>query len=325
MLSIKWLLFIMVCAATATQARAWFARCENRRSRCYGKSFYCPSRCPEICHVNCRRCKPQCHSAASLSAACDKPGAVCHDPRFVGGDGNMFYFHGRKDRDFCLVSDPDVHINAHFMGKSATQEQELKYDLTWVKSIGVRFGSHQIHLGANKVARWDSALDQLTLLVDGQSVVLSPRRGAQWEDRLIPLKITRLLNVNAVILQVADRFSLTAWVAPVTAEESRVHGYVISEDDCFAHLQLNFKFFELSPNVTGVLGQTYSSGVKSHLEVGAVMEGEDKFEVSHLFATDCKVARFSEETESRFGFFRKLPTVSCASENAAGSGILCRG
>jgi hypothetical protein len=27
----------------------------------------------------------------------------CGDPRFTGGDGNTFYFHGKRDRDFCIV------------------------------------------------------------------------------------------------------------------------------------------------------------------------------------------------------------------------------
>lgn len=265
--------------------------------------------------MNCKSCKTYC--------PCDKPGAVCHDPRFVGGDGIMFHFQGKKDRDFCLVSDPDLHINGHFIGKSNT----LKHDFTWVQSIGVRFGSHQLYLGANKVARWDSPLDQLVLLVDGQTVVLPARKGAEWEDPLSRVKITRIQNASAVILQVADIFSLTAWVDPITAEESRVHGYGITEDDCFAHLGLSFKFFELSPNVTGVLGQTYSAVFKNPVKVGVglpVMGGEDKFAVSHLFATNCKVARFGEEMESRLGVFRKSPTVSCSTDNAAGSGVVCR-
>ncbi|KAK4340211.1 hypothetical protein RND71_041673 [Anisodus tanguticus] len=46
---------------------------------------------------------------------CDKPGAVCQDPRFIGADGITFYFHG-KDKDFCLVSDSNLHINGHFIG-----------------------------------------------------------------------------------------------------------------------------------------------------------------------------------------------------------------
>ena len=45
---------------------------------------------------------------------CSVPGA-CGDPRFIGGDGNAFFFHGRRDADFCVLSDRDLHINAHFI------------------------------------------------------------------------------------------------------------------------------------------------------------------------------------------------------------------
>ena len=44
------------------------------------------------------------------------PGTSCGDPRFTGADGNTFYFHGKKDESFCLVSDSGLHINARFMG-----------------------------------------------------------------------------------------------------------------------------------------------------------------------------------------------------------------
>lgn len=38
------------------------------------------------------------------------------DPRFTDGDSNYFYFHGNKDRDFCILSDTAFHINANFIG-----------------------------------------------------------------------------------------------------------------------------------------------------------------------------------------------------------------
>lgn len=37
--------------------------------------------------------------------------------RIVGGDGVVYHFHGREDRDFCFVSDPSLHINAHMIGR----------------------------------------------------------------------------------------------------------------------------------------------------------------------------------------------------------------
>jgi hypothetical protein len=30
------------------------------------------------------------------------PDTSCGDPRFMGGDGNTFYFHGHKDQSSCL-------------------------------------------------------------------------------------------------------------------------------------------------------------------------------------------------------------------------------
>lgn len=83
------------------------------------------------------------------SAECDKPGAVCEDPRFIGGDGVTFYFHGQKERDFCLVSDTNLHINGHFIGKRG---DGMKRDFTWVQSIGVLFDDHKLFVGAKKVS-----------------------------------------------------------------------------------------------------------------------------------------------------------------------------
>ncbi|KAH9326525.1 hypothetical protein KI387_006703 [Taxus chinensis] len=319
----KWALFIILCAVVAAQASAWKASCEDPYyGSCYGIAHACPPGCPRTCQVDCKLCKPIC--------ACDKPGAVCQDPRFIGGDGIMFYFHGKKDRDFCLVSDPNLHINGHFIGKSKTQTQTrgLKRDFTWVQSIGLRFESHQLYLGANNVARWNDSQDQLKLVFDGRTVALPPGKGAGWEDSVSStrVKITRVQDANAVTVRVGDVLSVAVRVVPITDEESRVHGYEITEDDCFAHLELNFRFYELSAHVTGVLGQTYSAGFKSPVKIGVampVMGGEDKFAVSHLFATDCKVSRFGMEREPRIGGVQ-FPTVSCAGGNAAGRGIVCR-
>lgn len=117
-------------------------------------------------------------------------------------------------------------------------------------------------------------------------------------------------------------------MVPITAEESRVHGYDIGGDDCFAHLELGFKFYNLSDEVDGVLGQTYRSGYVSKARVDVpmqVMGGADKYLSSGIFATDCLVSRFGSV---KGGFERKgeeksIRPWTCGS-GREGSGMVCK-
>ncbi|KAL5214238.1 hypothetical protein ABZP36_003390 [Zizania latifolia] len=99
----------------------------------------CPRGCRDACYVHCPSCK--------LVCLCDLTGTECYDPRFVGGDGNKFLFHGRKDADFCLLSDANLHINAHFIGK---RNAAAARDFTWVQALGIRFGDHRLYLGVRR-------------------------------------------------------------------------------------------------------------------------------------------------------------------------------
>ncbi|RVW36432.1 hypothetical protein CK203_074773 [Vitis vinifera] len=124
-LSSNCLLIILLCfVAGVTQIDAESRTCTNRNSPCFLKRITCPSECPtssstnskaKVCYINCNSplCQAECKNR---KANCNSPGAACLDPRFIGRDGIVFYFHGKRNEHFSLVSDLNLQINAHFIG-----------------------------------------------------------------------------------------------------------------------------------------------------------------------------------------------------------------
>ncbi|KAL8130098.1 hypothetical protein V2J09_019253 [Rumex salicifolius] len=338
------------------------AKCNDKKSPCYHLKPYCPTNCPTSCQVDCKTCQPVCtrstptphhppksppkkpsyppphpspkrvrcmnkkyplcyYKEYSCPAAC--PGS-CQDPRFIGADGITFYFHGKKEHDFCLVADSNLHINAHFIGK---RNQHMNRDFTWVQSLGILFDHHKLYIGAQKTATWNHAVDRLALSFDGEPILLPQLRGATWSSSNADLTITRSENANEVEMEAEGKFKIKAAVVPITQKESILHSYGIKDDeDSFAHLDLSFKFYSLSANVSGVLGQTYAPTYVSRVKMGVAMPvlgGDNLFSSSSLFSTDCAVSRFSGgggDTEETYRF----ADLNCATGLTAGQGVVCK-
>ncbi|GMG98462.1 hypothetical protein Nepgr_000302 [Nepenthes gracilis] len=292
-------------------------RCmDEKKTSCYFRQFTCPATCPQSCDVNCDTCRPVC--------SCDRPGAVCQDPRFIGADGLTFYFHGKRDRDFCLVTDSNLHINAHFIGK---RNDGMRRDFTWVQSLGILFDSHQLYVGARRTATWNDAVDRLDLSFDGEPIFLPESEGARWQsDSSPPVTVTRSQNTNVVSLEAEGNFRIKAAVVPITQKDSMIHKYGITEEDCFAHLDLSFKFYSLSGDVNGVLGQTYASSYVSRVKMGVqmpVLGGDKEFSSSSLFAADCAVARFAGEGNNTASQIFEFDDLDCAG-GISGGGVVCK-
>ncbi|XP_076895474.1 uncharacterized protein LOC143548105 [Bidens hawaiensis] len=291
------------------------AKCKHQNyPQCYATEHACPPSCPGKCEVDCVTCKPVC---------CDMPGAVCQDPRFIGADGITFYFHGKKDKDFCLVTDNNLHINGHFIGK---RNQNMGRDFTWVQSIGILFDSHKLQIGAQKTSTWDDSIDRISITFDGESIILPETEGSKWQTSLTT--ITRVEDTNNIVVEVENLFKITAKVVPITKQESRIHNYDVTDEDCFAHLDLKFKFFSLGDEVDGVLGQTYKSDYVSKAKMGVlmpVMGGYSKFLSADLFAMDCSVAKFKGSASSEEGspLNLQLPSLRCQS-GLDGRGVVCK-
>lgn len=247
---------------------------------------------------------------------------MCQDPRFIGGDGITFYFHGKKDTDFCIVSDSNLHINAHFTGR---RNEDMKRDFTWVQSLGILFDTHKLFIAAQKTATWDDSIDRISLAFDGEPIYLPDGKGFKWHTGISPsINITRSHDTNAVEIEVENNFKIKATVVPITEKDSRIHNYGITAEDCFAHLDLSFKFHTLSGDVNGVLGQTYASNYVSRVKMGVVMPvlgGDKEFASSSLFATDCAVARFSGQLPSSKNL--EYANLDCGS-GMDGRGVVCK-
>lgn len=321
---------------------------ENRKlyPYCSGRMMECPATCPRSCYVDCNSCKPVCGEYATtpalncifhtlilsvngcdarMHAVCSVPGA-CGDPRFIGGDGNAFYFHGRRDADFCVLSDRDLHINAHFIGRRGSG---MTRDFTWIQAIAVLFDGHRLYVGARKTATWDDDVDRLEITLDGEPVHLPEEADATWTSSAVPtLSVTRTKAANGVLVALDGLFRVRANAVPITEEESRVHRYGMTADDCLAHLDLAFRFDALTGDVHGVVGQTYRSDYVNRFDVRAsmpTMRGERNFTTSSLFAADCGVARFGigRGSSTAAAVMSELAGITCAS-GMGGQGVVCK-
>ncbi|VAH36037.1 unnamed protein product [Triticum turgidum subsp. durum] len=177
---------------------------------------------------------------------------------------------------------------------------------------------------------WDDAVEHLEIILDGEPVYLPADlvEGAKWTSSRVPeLSVTRTKGANGVLVALHGKFSVRANAVPITEEDSRVHRYGVTADDCLAHLELAFKFDALTDDVHGVIGQTYRSDYVNHFDVRAsmpTMGGDATFTTSSLFAADCSVARYGvSRGNDGAAVLSELSAVTCAS-GMDGKGVVCK-
>ncbi|XP_057465803.1 uncharacterized protein LOC130755444 [Actinidia eriantha] len=277
------------------------ATCIDRTSRCFLRPFTCPQECPSLkptdpkakaCYINCnsRTCSSQCRGRVPK---CNGFGAACYDPRFVGGDGVIFYFRGKSNEHFSLVSDPNLQINARFIG---FRPPGRAHDYTWIQALGILFGQHNFTLEATKATTWDNNIDHLKFSYDGNEVLLPERHLSVWNSPERNLNVERISSKNSVILSLDKVLEIAVNAMPVTKEDDKIHNYQIPNNNCYVHLDVQFRFFSLSPDVEGVLGRTYQPDFKNPAKVGVsmpVVGGEDKYRTASLLSSECKSCLFS--------------------------------
>lgn len=258
---------------------------------------------------------------------CNAPGAACLDPRFIGGDGIVFYFHGKSNEHFSLVSNPNLQINGRFIG---LRPADRTRDFTWIQALGLLFGSESFSLEATQAATWDPETDHLKFTYNGAVLAIPEGHLSAWESPEGSIRVERSSDKNSATVTVWSMAEISINVVPVTKQDNRIHNYRIPSDNCFAHLEVQFRFYGLSSEVDGVLGRTYRPDFENPAKPGVAMPvvgGEDKFRTTSLLAADCATCIFSPQAAklSQQGLSAvDFGTLDCTSRATSGNGIVCR-
>ncbi|CAI5459075.1 unnamed protein product, partial [Closterium sp. Yama58-4] len=182
------------------------------------------------------------------------------DPHFVGADGSRYDFSGRPGENYALISDVHVAVNAHFGGRWGEWEGRNKA-LTWMREISILWGHHSIVFEARE--GWESSYRNgylQRLSVDSEDVKLG-RPGshldvASFFDGQVELRWAAAKKpakgelVDEYEVRIGDVLSLRLTLRPEIAA-------LRTDDDGVVHFTVDVVSAKLSPNVHGVLGQTF--------------------------------------------------------------------
>eukprot|EP00850_Spirogloea_muscicola_P013574 SM000093S24385 [mRNA] locus=s93:23231:24851:+ [translate_table: standard] len=247
---------------------------------------------------------------------------VVNDPHFTGAQGTRFDFNGLPDRTFCLVSDKALHVNMKLSGyldsrtAGATAFKNGKAIRTWIRELGLlwtvngvrhtavlvaRSGKQQ-ERGAGYMARIEADGQEVPRLTLGDTISLGDKtatltfagyeKTGPYDVDLYTLSIPGLLEAE-VRLRVA-------------------HPLLQTKDDAQVHINVQLLDLEFSPEVHGVLGQTYRDDhTERALKYSSLVElmghriaadGEEgkgfldgtpaMYESSSILAADCKFSRY---------------------------------
>ncbi|KAJ0103367.1 hypothetical protein Patl1_04563 [Pistacia atlantica] len=294
------ILLIAVSVAVGINAAPQSLTCSARKSPCFLKKITCPYECPtttpsdpkaKVCYINCNSpiCKAECRNR---KPNCNSPGAACLDPRFIGQQAEVGTILGFKPLVSSLIPTPSL---------SRLLEQPH---------------------GMNEV-------DHLKFTYNGKEFVILEGHLSSWESQESNLRVERTSNKNSVLVTLPEVAEISVNVVPVTKEDDRIHNYQIPSDNCFAHLEIQFRFSGLSSKVEGVLGRTYRPDFQNPAKPGVAMPvagGEDKYRTSSLLSSNCNSCLFNPAGafDQKDALLMDYSTLDCTGSATSGNGIVCR-
>ncbi|CAI5470835.1 unnamed protein product [Closterium sp. Yama58-4] len=219
---------------------------------------------------------------------------------------------GRPNRNYALISDAHVHVNAFFGGRYGVWANHAKA-LTWIRSLAVMTGHHLLILDARRGASAEYGNGYLARMVvdGGVREIDTPGTSAQlWPGAELAWVVGGKRDGNDLIdvyeLRVANVVTLRVTLRPeIAAMRTATDGTV--------HMSIGVDWASLSPSVHGVLGQTFRPDfigrlaqqklVHSDLLHEDVVPGDNAegfidgtvkdYQVSALSKADCRFCRFA--------------------------------
>ncbi|KAK1284022.1 hypothetical protein QJS10_CPB21g00719 [Acorus calamus] len=165
-----------------------------------------------------------------------------------------------------------------------------------MQALGLAFGPRDTFtVEATKAEKWDENIDHLVFSYNGEPLFIPKGHLSEWKSPNDGLTVERTGRANSVAISINGFAEICVQVVPVTEEDDRIHNYRIPSDDCYTHLEVQFRFSKLSKEVEGVIGRTYRPDFENPAKRGVmvpVVGGEDKYMTSSLVSSDCRACVF---------------------------------
>ncbi|CAM6065210.1 unnamed protein product [Sphagnum tenellum] len=210
-------------------------------------------------------------------------GRIIGDPHFFGKHGERFDFHGRSNRDYCVLTDKDLQINMHLF-------RGVRKGSTFISMIGMLFKEDAILINAQSNANatqfshtWTVHINDVELQDTQHQMTTSSGVSVIRYPTSVEVAVIGFVRINMNIVRAT----------------SRSHGSRAN--------YINFEMTEVkvSPSVHGVLGQTYQEtnrtyqklheahGKKPIRATVTLVDGvETDYITSGILASDCKFSSF---------------------------------
>ena len=196
------------------------------------------------------------------------------DPHFVGARGTRFDFSGDVDHSFCILSDRRLHINAVLGGyrglPNVTRDPyaPVKDLHTWMQEVGIVWVSeegtrHTIHMVARKGKDTTRGATGFISHMTIDKTAVTP-----------PTEVGRSVSTkNGFVMTLQEQGSRGAadqdtylvtipGLASIRMQVRAAHSLLQTADQAFVHFNLQFNSLKTTPEVHGVLGQTYRHSVE---------------------------------------------------------------